>query len=258
MKEIKKIYGWEKKELEGAEIEYDENGKSRPAWIKLKSPVKSKFLTISFGFGNLQYMEFLHSGFYVPINYSKDELRKVYDEFAESYEEVVKVFGKEEESIAYVVDLLGEIGKSKLSKILDVGSGTGRGAELLINRGYENLTLLELSYKMMEKAREKDCLKDCKFVVGEFTEFESDEKYDIITSFYVFGSPIYFSEADVEAGLKKIKSMLNEKGVVVCVGNMNVSLFENYFKVIKSGEFLLRDNLKTFYFIGEKDEDKTI
>lgn len=258
MKKIKKIYVWEKKELDGAEIEFDETSGTRPAWVKLRSPVKSKFLTISFGFGNIQYMEFLHSGLYVPVNYSKEELRKVYDEFAENYEDVVAVFGKEIEVIEYVVDLLEGIGKSNLSRVLDIGSGTGRGAEFLVKKGYENLTLLELSNKMLEKAREKDCLKNCGFVVSEFGEFESDEKYDVVTSFFAFGSPSYFSDNEVEDGLKKIKGFLNDEGLIVCVGNMNVSLFEKYFKIVKSGEFLLRNNLKTFYFIGEKYEDKTI
>ncbi len=251
-KKIQSAYIWEKKKLDTLDIEYDKTGKTRPTWIKIKNKVKSKFLTISFGYGNNQYMEFLHSGFYLPVNYTKEEMKKLYDQFAENYDEVVKNFGDELGVITKVIDLFCKLGKDKSSKILDIGSGTGRGAEVLFEKGYENITLLELSRKMLEKAKNKSALKNCKFIEAEFVEFDTNEKYDIITSFFAFGSSSYFSEQEMIEGLAKINQMLNNEGIFVGVGIGDIEAFEQTFNPIFSGEVELKEGLKTTYFIGQK------
>ena len=154
-KKIQSVNIYEKKKLDNPDIEYDKTGKTRPAWIKLRNQVESKFLTISFGYGNINYMEFLHSGFFLPVNYTKEEMKKLYDQFAENYDEVVKGFGDELGVIKKVIDLFCKLGKDKSSKILDIGSGTGRGTEVLFEKGYENITLLELSKEMLDSIMNK-------------------------------------------------------------------------------------------------------
>lgn len=251
-KEIQSANIYEKKKLDNPDIEYDKTGKTRPAWIKIKNQVKSKFLTISFGYGNMNYMEFLHSGFYLPINYTKEEMKKLYDQFAENYDEVVKKFGDELGAITKVIDLFCKLGKDKSSKILDIGSGTGRGAEVLFEKGYENITLLELSKEMLEKAKNKEALKNCKFIEAEFVKFDTNGKYDIVTTFFAFGSSSYFSEQEIIEGLAKISQMLNEEGVFVGAGIGNMEAFEQSLNPIFSGEFELKKGLKATYFIGQK------
>ncbi len=251
-KKIQSAEIYEKKKLEDPDIEYDTTGKTRPSWIKIKNPVKSKFLTISFGYGNNQYVEFLHSGFYLPVNYTKEEMKKLYDQFAENYDEVVKDFGDELGVITNVIELSCKLRKDKSSKILDIGSGTGRGAEAWFEKGYENITLLEFSKNMLEKARNKEALKNCSFIEVDFTHFDTSEKYDIITSFYAFGSSNYFSEQETIDGLTKISNMLNEDGFFVGVGIGNIEVFEQSFNPIFSGETEIKKGLKTTYFIGQK------
>jgi ubiquinone/menaquinone biosynthesis C-methylase UbiE len=242
---------YEKKKLDNPDIEYDKTGKTRPAWIKIKNQVKSKFLTISFGYGNINYMEFLHSGFFLPVNYTKEEMKKLYDQFAENYDEVVEGFGDELGARTKVIDLFCKLGKDKSSKILDVGSGTGRGAEVLFEKGYENITLLDLSKKMLEKARKKQALKNCRFVEAEFVEYNTKDKYDVVASFFAFGSLNYFSEEEIRKNIVKINQMLNKGGVFVGVVG-NVLPFEKTFKTLFSGEYELKEGLKVTYFIGQR------
>tara|TARA_Y100000310_G_C20577610_1_gene761237 strand:- start:36 stop:785 length:750 start_codon:yes stop_codon:yes gene_type:complete len=248
MDKIQSAYVWEKKKLDDPDLEYDATGK-RPAWIKIKNQVKTKFLTVSFGYGNKQYVEFLHSGFHIPTNYTKEELGKLYDQFAETYDDVVKGFGDELGAIQKAVGLLSKL-KNTSSTILDIGSGTGRGAEVLAKKGYKNLTLLELSKEMLAKARQKPPLQHCTYIEAEFVTYETQEKYDAITSFFAFGSPSYFSEQETITGLEKIKKMLKEKGVVLVVGD--IAGFEKEFTPLFSGDFELKKGLKTQYFIGQK------
>jgi ubiquinone/menaquinone biosynthesis C-methylase UbiE len=250
--QIKAIDVYEKKTIENPDVEYDKESKVRPAWIRFKHEMKSKFLTISFGKGNINYIEFLHSGYYLPTNYTRDELKKLYDKFAKTYDMTIKDFGKEEESIEFVVKKVTELIKNSSAKILDIGSGTGRGAEIMTNNGFTNITLQELSGEMLNEAKNKTILEDCRFIEGDFMAFDNDNKFDIITSFFAFGSPNYFTEKEVEKGLFKINKMLNPSGIFAGVGIGDTSTFQKFFTKIELGELSLKDNLKASYFIGKK------
>jgi ubiquinone/menaquinone biosynthesis C-methylase UbiE len=250
--DIRSIYGYDKKILNKSDIDFDKTGEIRPAWIKIKNEINSKFLTINFGYGNLNYVEFLQSKYFIPFNYSTDELRKVYDKFAETYEEVIKNFGNEVNAIEHTINLISFDKKNKPLKVLDIGSGTGRGAEILINQGYKDITLLELSSEMLNKAKQKKSLKKCVFICSDFNSFDTNDRFDLITSFFAFGSPSYFTEEEIKNGLLKIKEMLNEKGRLLVVGMKNTPTFSKNFKILTFGDFLLKDGLKTHYIIGEK------
>lgn len=251
-RKIQSISVYEEKKLDNPNIEYDTAGKLRPAWIKIKNPIKSKFLTLSFGYGNIPYLEFLHSGFYLPVNYTKDEMKKLYGQFAETYDSVIKNFGDEAGAIKKAIDLFGRLEKDKSSRILDIGSGTGRGAAVLSENGYHNITLLELSKEMLKKARENPVLRNCRFIETEFVRFDATEKYDVVTTFFAFGALSYFSEQEIKEGLVKINHLLANEGIFVVVGISDISLFEEAFSPVFSGEFELKEGLKTMYFIGQK------
>lgn len=253
-KKIQKAYVYEKKELKKPEIECDQCWDSRPAWIKLKNQTDSKFLTISFGYGNIQYMQFLHSGIYTPTNHTKDEMRKLYDQFSNHYDQTVKGFGLEKDTIKKITNQFCKLGKPKTIKILDIGAGTGRGTQELAKKGYQNITLLDMSYKMLEKAKKKKHLKNCKTITAEFTQYMTKDKYDTITSYYCLGSTNYYTQQETKNCIKKIDKMLKKDGIVMGVGVGCTQPFEKTFKTIHTGELKLKKGLKTTYYIGCKKD----
>ena len=105
---------------------------------------------------------------------------------------------------------------------------------------------------MLEKAKQKKSLKDCSFLEEEFTMFNTNKKYDLITSFFAFGSSSYFSDEEMIDGLKKVKNMLEEGGIFLCLGVSNLPILEEQLKPLHAGEITLKKGLTAIYFIGKK------
>lgn len=107
-------------------------------------------------------------------------------------------------------ELLGEIKEKKISKILEIGCGTGNYT-LLLRDKYKNAELkaIDISKEMIEVAKEK--LKDrvVEFIVADAERKDLDESFDLITSNACFQ---WFE--DLEGSLLKYKNLLNKKGVI--------------------------------------------
>ena len=58
--------------------------------------------------------------------------------------------------------------------MLDAGSGTGGGGELLFQRGYLNLTGMDISSGMLTEAKEKNIYKEAEVIVIEEAQFFPD------------------------------------------------------------------------------------
>lgn len=69
----------------------------------------------------------------------------------------------------------------KNSKIIDIGGGDSKLVDYLIKEGYEDITVLDISAKAIEKAKERLGKKAEKvnWIVSDITEFEPTEIYDI-------------------------------------------------------------------------------
>ncbi len=244
-----------KKPKKKYKIEYDKTGKLRPAWVKLENPPKgATFIAIRFGKIGWRYLAYLVEGLYLPTHYTKQEMEKYYDKFSETYDEDVKRAGQNQRAIKYAVKLLKDKNIKKSSKILDICAGTGIGAEEFIKQGYKDVTLLDFSKQMINKAKKKKQLKNCKFIVSDFLKFRTRKRYNIVTSFFGFGASSYFSEKQIEKGLKKIRSLLNKNGLLVIQGYPDIELFSKYFKPIIVGRYTLNKKKRYFttYFIGIK------
>jgi len=130
------------------------------------------------------------------IEYTK--MAYLYDEFYAN-----KKYEKE-------VDFIKSFIKDKNCKILDAGSGTGNHAKILSDLGY-TVKGFDQSEEMVEIANSK--VKNA-FEVGELLTFKSDEKYDLIISFFaVFNHLKNYKE--FELALKNLKACLNEEGTII-------------------------------------------
>lgn len=68
----------------------------------------------------------------------------------------------------------------KNSKIIDIGGGDSNFVDALLEAGYTNITVLDISAKAIERAKIRIGKKAelVKWIVSDVTEFKPDEKYD--------------------------------------------------------------------------------
>jgi 2-polyprenyl-3-methyl-5-hydroxy-6-metoxy-1,4-benzoquinol methylase len=69
----------------------------------------------------------------------------------------------------------------KTANIIDIGGGDSKLVDYLLEEGFENITVLDISEKALEKAQARLGNKagKVKWVVSDITEFASAEQYDV-------------------------------------------------------------------------------
>lgn len=69
----------------------------------------------------------------------------------------------------------------KTAKIIDIGGGDSKLVDYLLEEGYENITVLDISAKALEKAKIRLDHKaiQVKWIVTDISNFEPDETYDL-------------------------------------------------------------------------------
>lgn len=79
------------------------------------------------------------------------------------------------------LDLLSSINLNKDAKIIDVGGGDSKLVDYLLQAGYTDITVLDISAKALEKAKYRlgDKSKQIKWIVSDITEFKPTETYDV-------------------------------------------------------------------------------
>jgi SAM-dependent methyltransferase len=79
------------------------------------------------------------------------------------------------------LDFIHSFGLKKTAKVLDVGGGDSKLVDHLLNEGFENITVLDISAKALEKAKRRlgDKAKKVNWVVSDVTEFHPDTTFDI-------------------------------------------------------------------------------
>lgn len=69
----------------------------------------------------------------------------------------------------------------KTAKIIDIGGGDGKLVDYLLNDGFENITVLDISEIALKRAQArlgKNAAK-VKWIVSDITQFEPTDRYDI-------------------------------------------------------------------------------
>lgn len=79
------------------------------------------------------------------------------------------------------LDLIEEASKDKSSKIIDVGGGDSNLVDFLLEKGFENISVLDISAKALEKAKERlgNQAENVEWIATNITEFEPQITYDI-------------------------------------------------------------------------------
>lgn len=78
------------------------------------------------------------------------------------------------------LDLIAKSGISKDAKIIDVGGGDSFLVDNLLDLGYKNITVLDISNSAIERAKKRlgERSKRVKWIVTDITQYNPSEKYD--------------------------------------------------------------------------------
>jgi SAM-dependent methyltransferase len=79
------------------------------------------------------------------------------------------------------LDFIKSFDLTKKSKIIDIGGGDSKLVDFLIEEGFENITVLDISAKAIEKAKARLGVKAEKvnWIVSDITEFETNEIFEV-------------------------------------------------------------------------------
>ena len=230
-------------------IQYDKKGRKRPAWIKIEGLRKNVFqIAVRVNGKRIFYQIYLSPKIqlFLPENYTKEEIREFYNEFAKIYNDfVVK---NNQPATAF---LLKKMRLKKESKILDLGAGTGINAIVLKRKRYTNITLLDYAEEMLKKAKKKKLLKHCRFIYTDLREWKSKEQFDCIISVFSFALNSYFKEEEMPSLWKKIYASLKPKGMLALIGH-DYNPPTNLFIKKKYGRYEIIPKYKMKWYIGEK------
>jgi len=79
------------------------------------------------------------------------------------------------------LELIERSGVSKSAKIIDIGGGDSYLADRLLEKGYTDITVLDISEVALFRAKERleDQSGKVKWIVGDATQYTLTEKYDL-------------------------------------------------------------------------------
>ncbi|MBA6151368.1 class I SAM-dependent methyltransferase [Gelidibacter maritimus] len=77
--------------------------------------------------------------------------------------------------------LIEESEVSKTAKIIDIGGGDSKLVDFLIEKGYQDITVLDISAKALEKAKKRlgEKADSVQWIVSDVTKFEPTDIYDL-------------------------------------------------------------------------------
>jgi trans-aconitate methyltransferase len=79
------------------------------------------------------------------------------------------------------LDFIRETHLDKTAKIIDIGGGDSKLVDFLLEEGYENISVLDISAKALERAKKRlgKNAEKVNWIVTDITEFQPETTYDI-------------------------------------------------------------------------------
>ena len=79
------------------------------------------------------------------------------------------------------LELIRSCGISKDAAIIDIGGGDSFLSEFLVSLGYTDVTVVDISSKAIERAKERMCEKadEVKWIIADASKFEPERNYDL-------------------------------------------------------------------------------
>ena len=79
------------------------------------------------------------------------------------------------------LDFIHSFGLTKTAKIIDVGGGDSKLVDYLLDEGFENITVLDISAVALTKAKKRlgNKAQKINWIVSDITEFQPDTTFDL-------------------------------------------------------------------------------
>lgn len=124
--------------------------------------------------------------------------------------------------------------------VLEIGSGLGGNLFLIKNKFNCNATGIDISKNMIDICNLR--YKNIKFILGDYINYKSDIKYDLILSRDVF---MYISSENIYKYILKIKSQLKKGGKLILI-DYCYDILDNQFIQYYTEKNWLLTNVKTY------------
>ena len=125
------------------------------------------------------------------------------------------------------LDFINSFKLEKTAKIIDIGGGDSKLVDYLLEEGYENITVLDISAKALEKAQKRLGAKAKKvtWIISDITAFKPETVYDIWhdrATFHFLTTPEKIQKY-IEIATKAVNGFLiigtfSENGPLKCSG----------------------------------------
>ncbi len=134
--------------------------------------------------------------------------------------------------------LVRSLNADKSAKIIDIGGGDGTFIQALLDEGFENITVLNISESAIENAKERlgKTAEKIKWIVSDITEFQPAENYDIWHDRATFH--FLTEQEDIQKYVSLLTTHLN--------GNLIISTFSTNGPLKCSGLNITQYNEKSF------------
>ncbi len=113
------------------------------------------------------------------------------------------------------IDLILSTKFDKNASVIDVGGGDSRLVDKLLDLGFGNITVLDISLKALERAKNRlgDKSKGVKWIVSDIREFRTNERYDI----WHDRAALHFltEEEDIDKYVRLVKRLLKPEGYLI-------------------------------------------
>ena len=138
----------------------------------------------------------------------KSHWEHIYD--VKTPEEVSWTQEKPETSLNFI----HSFGMDKTAKIIDIGGGDSKLVDFLLEEGYENISVLDISANALERAKNRlgNKAEKVTWIVADITEFEPTEQYDIWHDRAVFH--FLTEENDIKKYQDLVAKAVKEKMVI--------------------------------------------
>lgn len=111
------------------------------------------------------------------------------------------------------IDLINKYSKSLDDKIIDVGGGDNYLSKYLLEEGYKNLFLMDISEKALERAEKKVSKEKVNFICSDVVDLDIKEEFDIWHDRAVFH--FFENEEDVIKYKDVLKKHTNDNSIIL-------------------------------------------
>jgi ubiquinone/menaquinone biosynthesis C-methylase UbiE len=113
------------------------------------------------------------------------------------------------------LDFVQQFNIAPTAKIIDIGGGDSLFVDYLLNLGFQDVTVLDISETAIERAKLRlgDKAIQVKWIVADAANFQTSEKYDFWHDRAAFH--FFTEEKDIKKYIKTIRKYMNEKGILV-------------------------------------------